>query len=81
MIKKGCERAEITLKDIDLNRPELLEKRKTRVEEIQKTLNACHRCTNSVVKELLIEELKSEYATDKEYSMFVRSVINSHDYK
>lgn len=78
LVKNGSERAEVTIKDIGLNRPELIEKRLDRMNDIQKSLNACFRTSSDALKEILIDELKMEASEDKEYSLFVGSLLQAH---
>lgn len=78
LIKNGSESADLTIRDIKLNRPELLEVRLARINEIQKTLNACHRCTSPALKQLLLDELELEASEDKEFSFFVKAILAAH---
>lgn len=77
-VKQGCERADLTIRDIELNRPELLEKRLEKVTEIQKAITACFRTTNHALRDMALQELKKEAASDKEYSFFVKTLITAH---
>ncbi|MGC9462043.1 HNH endonuclease signature motif containing protein [Vibrio genomosp. F10] len=77
--KNGSERAEITINQIDLNRPELLEKRMNKIQEIQKSLNACYRVKDPDLQKLLIDEIKSMTSKDKEYSYVVKFFLKSHE--
>lgn len=77
-VRNGSERAEVTIKDIGINRPELIEKRLAKLNDIQNSLNACHRTNNIVLREILLEELKVESSEDKEYSLFVSSLLKAH---
>ncbi|WP_410210711.1 HNH endonuclease [Aquirhabdus sp.] len=76
--KDGCERADITIRIIELNRPDLLEKRMNKIIDIQKALNACHRTANSSLKCLILDELKKESEPDKEYSFFIKALFDKH---
>lgn len=76
--KRGSERGEITIIEIGLNRPELLEKRGERIQNILNSLNACFRTKNTRLQENAINELKKEADVDKEYSMVVEALLNSH---
>lgn len=75
--KNGCERADISIKEIGLNRPELLEKRQQRIDDINKALIACDRTESVELKRLAILELKKESCVDKEYSIFVKSFFQA----
>lgn len=77
-IKNGSERSEISIRDIELNRPELLEKRLEKITEIQKSINACHRTKNVALKDAALNELKLESSSEKEYSFFVASLLKAH---
>lgn len=76
--KNGCERAEITISDIELNRPELLEKRQQRITEISRAINACFRTKSVALQNAALAEIEKEYECDKELSVFVRSFILLH---
>jgi len=78
LIKNGSERAEISIRDIELNRPELLEKRLEKITEIQKSINACFRTTNERLREAALNELMHEYSPEKEYSFFVKALLMAH---
>lgn len=78
MIKNGSERSELTIRDIGLNRPELLEKRLEKINEIEKALMACHRTKNAALREFALEELQQEASKEKEYSLFVAALICAH---
>lgn len=76
--KNGCERGDITVRDIDLNRPDLLEKRQIRVEEIKRCIDACFRTSSQALKEAALIELQKEAEADKELSLFVKSFLASN---
>lgn len=76
--KKGNERGELTIKDIKLNRPELLEKRQTIIESIEKAINACMRTKNENLKKAALEALIPECNKDKEYSLFIKTFFQLH---
>jgi hypothetical protein len=75
--KNGSERGEITIHEIHLNRLELLERRKNRIDAIQKATNACFRTKSEKLKNLGLEELLREAEPDKEYSVFVKALFAS----
>lgn len=77
-IKNGSERSEISIRDIELNRPELLEKRLEKITEIQKSISACHRTTNVALKDAALNELERESSSKKEYSFFVAALLKAH---
>ena len=76
--KKGDERAELSIKDIDLNRVGLIEKRLTHLESINKAIDRCFRTTNLQLKDNALDELKKEAQEDKEYSFFVKKLLIDH---
>jgi len=78
-IKNGNERADITIQDIALNRPELLEKRLERISDIQKSIIACFRTQNLALRQNALNELKKEADEDKEYSFFVKALLLAHE--
>lgn len=75
--KNGSERGDLTIQDIELNRPELLEKRMAKITEINNTLNACFRTQNPRLRESALAELKKEAEVDKEYSMVVEALLEA----
>ena len=77
--KQGSERGDLTIKDIELNRPELLEKRQTTIESIEKAINACMRTKNKSLKEVALEALIPECNKDKEYSLFIKTLFQLHE--
>ncbi|ABZ75869.1 conserved hypothetical protein [Shewanella halifaxensis HAW-EB4] len=77
-VKNGCERADLSIRDIGLNRPELLEKRLEKITEIQKAITACYRTGNVSLRDFALAELRREAETKKEYSFFVKALISAH---
>lgn len=75
----GNERAELTISDIALNRPELLEKRQTIIKSIGKAIDACMRTKALQLKQLALEELKAQCEEDKEYSFVIKSLFRLHN--
>ena len=76
--KQGSERGELTIADITLNRPDLIEKRQTNLELINKTVDACMRTKNETLKNTALEAIKKECGEDKEYSLFVKTLLQLH---
>ncbi len=77
--KKGSERGEITIKEIGLNRADLLEKRDERIKTLEQAINACHRTQNQHLREAAMAALKAEIAEDQEYSMVARALYEGHE--
>ena len=76
--KQGSERGELTIADITLNRPDLIEKRQTNLELINKAVDACMRTKNETLKNTALEAIKKECEEDKEYSLFVKILLQLH---
>lgn len=77
--KQGSERGKITITEIGLNRPELIEKRNTRISSIQKAIDACFLTQNSHLRDLALGELKNEAGNDKEYSFIIKSLLKAQE--
>lgn len=77
-VKHGSERSDLTIRDIGLNRPELLEKRLEKITKIQSAITACFRTTNLALRDMALQELRQEAAPDKEFSLFVEALIVAH---
>lgn len=75
MPRNGSERGELSIIDISLNRPELLEKRLAKLNEIQKAINFCYRTKNSSLRMAALEQLNEEALPNKEYSLFVKTML------
>lgn len=75
--KNGSERGELTISDIKLNRLELIEKRKDRIEEVVKAIIACFRTQNQDLRRNALEEIKKEALPDKEYSFVIKTLLNN----
>ena len=73
--KKGSERGEYTIRKIELNRKDLIDRRKERIEGIDRMIKATFRTSNESLKNQAITELKKEAENDKEYSAAVKSVL------
>ncbi len=72
--KAGSERGAITIKTVDLNRAELVERRTVKLSEVQKAIDACCRTKNASVRDDLLAELAREADPDKEFSMFAAAL-------
>ena len=72
----GNRRGEITEKTVELNRPELIEMRKERIDKLRELADRYESEQNTTLKDILLTQLKIELAYDKEYSMCARSIIN-----
>lgn len=76
--KNGSERGELTIKDILLNRLELIEKRQTRIDDLSLAIDACMRTTNESLRNAALDALKEEAEVDKEYSLFAKTLLQLH---
>jgi len=76
--KQGSERGEITINDIDLNRAPLIERRKEKLDQMEKAINACFRTKNKSLKDNALVELKKEADFDKEYSLCMKYLLMAH---
>jgi hypothetical protein len=76
--RNGSERGEITIKEIGLNRPALVERRHERLEGMRKALDACHRTQSEVLREAAREALLVECRESREYSLFVTALLQAH---
>lgn len=73
--KAGSERGALTIITVDLNRPELIERRGIRINELQSAIDACYRTANNTVRQVLLAALDQESSESKEFSMFAATLI------
>lgn len=73
--KRGNPRAEMTIYEIGLNRPGLLERRMERMEAIANLVDKFERERNERLKSLIAQELKNAIADDQPYSLVARSLF------
>jgi len=76
---RGDDNADITIRNIGLNRNDLFEKRLTRIDLIQNCI-ATYEKKAPELKPLILEELLQEAAPDKEYSLAVETFLKAHKY-
>jgi len=76
--KKGSERGQLTVYDIKLNRPGLIEKRKVRIEAITSAIDACFRTKNESIRERALALIRDECDNDKEFSLAVKMAVVAH---
>lgn len=69
--KEGSERGDRTIKEIALNRADLIERRDNRIKSIYMTYLAAFRTKNLVLRAAAIGELHKEAESDKEYAFVV----------
>jgi len=73
--RRGSERGEYTHREIDLNRVELVERRRERAELLRNLHDKAMRTANVVLQAAALAELERELAADREYSMVCRAAI------
>lgn len=77
--KQWNERWDITIKDIDLNRVELLEKRQERIDSIDKAIKSCFRTNSKTLKETALQDLIKEIESEKEYSLCIKYLLKAQE--
>lgn len=75
MYKPGDTIGYITRQKLDLNRMPLIERRKERLESVNRLLDQVARTHNKTHRQILIEELYRECDKCKEYSLVVRAYV------
>ncbi|WPO00682.1 HNH endonuclease [Pseudomonas sp. MUP55] len=75
---RGNERGQLTINDLGLNRPELVERRKTHVDNIREVISAVYARENPELRRLALAELIKEAAPDREYSFAVTALLREH---
>ncbi|MCI1037991.1 HNH endonuclease [Pseudomonas putida] len=73
--KTGSERGDLTIRTLDLNRIDLVEKRALRLDEVQNAVNACYRTANGSLRTMLLQELEKEGNLDREFSFFAGALV------
>jgi hypothetical protein len=73
--KQRSERGEYTIKEMDLNRPNLVDRRKDKIEGIIKILKFAYRTANKSLRDQAITEVKKEAEKDKEFSTMIKSLL------
>jgi len=73
--KNGSARGEYTKKELKLNRSGLIDDRKEKIIYIKKMINAAFNASIESLRNQMIEELKTEAESDKEYSAMVKSIL------
>jgi hypothetical protein len=75
---RGNERGQLTIHDLDLNRPELLEHRKTLLDRIMLAVIAADNTENVELRTAAFAALAKESEASKEYSMVVAARLSRH---
>lgn len=79
MHKAGSERGALTISTIGLNRPELIEQRSIRINDLQNAIDACHRTSSRAVRDILLSALAHESDANKEFSMVASALIAANE--
>lgn len=74
----GDDRAYVTRNILKLNRPPLVERRTERIASVEPLLNSWAKEQDTVVKELLEQQLHDEYAKDKEFSSTIKAYLKAN---
>jgi uncharacterized protein (TIGR02646 family) len=77
--KRGSERGEMTILCIELNRDSLVERRKERIDQLEKSIAVCFRTSNEALKQNALAALRLDAASDKEYSLCATSILRLHE--
>jgi len=75
--KPGSDVGELTERRLDLNRDDLLERRKERLGRLRILLDRIRRIQNDEVREALTGDVLEEVSDDKEYAAMAREVLRS----
>jgi len=73
--KQGSERGEYSIKELQLNRAGLIERRKERLDKFNIMIKAAFRTLNESLKNQAIAEIKAEAKKDKEYSAMIKNIL------
>lgn len=76
----GSRKGDLTRTILDLNRFELIERRKEKIENIIPLLDKWKNEKNKTYKELLYLQIKEESMDDKEFSFIVKSYLQQTDF-
>lgn len=74
---KGNEKGEYTIKEIGLNRPDLIVNRRERLTAISNLIDKIARTQTPSLKKIALQELDREIEADKAYSMVVRACVKN----
>ncbi len=76
--KRGSEKGEFTINEIELNRNELVERRKEKIDALEKAINSCFRTRNESLRNNALETLKKSADQANEYSLCVKYLLLAH---
>jgi hypothetical protein len=75
--KAGSIRGELTWRVIELNRAELLERRKERIDAITTLIDKAIRTADSTLRDLIMSEIRKELSDECPYAMVSRAAYKS----
>lgn len=75
MYQIGDDRAFITQHKLKLNRPELVTRRIERIKSVEQLLFSWKETTKDVIKEVLADQLRQEFMSDKEFSYVIKHFL------
>jgi uncharacterized protein (TIGR02646 family) len=75
--KPGSDRGQLTELQLELNRPELMESRKNRIDAIRPLIDQYTKETNLSLKNILKKNIEKEMEDDKPYAMCIRTTVKS----
>jgi uncharacterized protein (TIGR02646 family) len=75
--KPNNQRAELTELQLELNRPELMECRKERIDAIRPLIDKYETTVNPTLKDVLKKNIEKEMLDDKPYAMCVRAIVKA----
>ena len=73
--RPGCDAAQLTERLLDLNRANLVERRRERQTRLLKMLDSVERCRNPHLRSLLWEEFKAQAEPQNEYAALSRTIV------
>ena len=76
----GERNGELSIAILDLNRPELIERRKEKIENLLPLVDKWKKETNETYKKLLYSQIKKESESDKEFSFIINSYLKQIDF-
>ena len=74
--RPGSDRGRVTLHEIKLNRPDLLQNRLEKLNRIQEVLDLIAKAPNDAVRNALSSRIKAELGPDAEYRLVGLSAYN-----
>ena len=77
--KHGSLRGEYTIKEIGLERNELNDRRKEKIDGVEKMIKAAFSTKSDSLRNQAIDEIKKEAGKDMEYSAAIESVLIAHE--